>query len=135
MLESTGAEDKGAPGCDPSADSSAGMAGRLHSPPQNETQKTPPDISLLRAKNGLDNGSTLAIETAAVMVLILSLCVAMTRFTNGTFVYPLDDTYIGMAIARNLAMHGVLGITSREFSSSGSSPLFWALRDFSGSTA
>jgi hypothetical protein len=30
--------------------------GAAHSPPQNETQKTPPDISLLRAKNGLDNG-------------------------------------------------------------------------------
>ena len=30
--------------------------GAAHSPPQKETQKTPPDISLLRAKNGLDNG-------------------------------------------------------------------------------
>jgi len=30
--------------------------GAAHSPPQNETQKTPPDISLSRAKNGLDNG-------------------------------------------------------------------------------
>ena len=37
--------------------------GAAHSPPQNETQKTPPDISLLRAKNGLDNGVHLIAVT------------------------------------------------------------------------
>jgi hypothetical protein len=38
--------------------------GAAHSPPQNETQKTPPDISLLRAKNGLDNGVHLTLHSS-----------------------------------------------------------------------
>ena len=46
------------------------------------------------------------------------------RHTNGTLVYPLDDTYIHMAMAKNFAQHGVWGVTSHGFSSSTSSPLF-----------
>ena len=41
-------------------------------------------------------------------------------------VYALDDPYIHMAIAKNLALHGVFGLTRYEFSSSTSSPL-WTL--------
>ncbi|QXP89628.1 hypothetical protein [Methylococcus capsulatus] len=46
--------------------------------------------------------------------------------TGGEFVYPLDDTYIHMSLARTLALHGVWGITPQEFSGSSSSPL-WTL--------
>ena len=55
-------------GCDPSADSRAGMArGRACIAAPELKPKTPPDISLLRAKNGLDNGvhfRTRALTTA-----------------------------------------------------------------------
>jgi hypothetical protein len=44
---------------------------------------------------------------------------------TGALFYPLDDTYIQMAIARNLTSHGTWGIAG-EFANAGSS-LFWPL--------
>src|SRR2546426_12843516 len=49
------------------------------------------------------------------------------RRTDGHFVYPLDDAYIHMAIAKNAAVHHVWGVTRYEFTSSTSSPLWTAL--------
>lgn len=46
------------------------------------------------------------------------------RMNDGKYVYPLDDTYIGMAMAKNLSQHGVWGVTRHEFTSSSSTPLF-----------
>jgi len=40
----------------------------------------------------------------------------------GTLTYPLDDAYIHMAVGRNLALHGVWGITPHEFAGASSSP-------------
>jgi hypothetical protein len=46
--------------------------------------------------------------------------------TGGHLAYALDDAYIHMALAKNLALHGVLGATPFEFTSATSSPL-WTL--------
>ena len=46
------------------------------------------------------------------------------RASDHHFIYALDDTYIGMAMAKSLALHGVWGVTPFVFSSSDSSLLF-----------
>lgn len=65
---------------------------------------------------------------AAALLLFLAwqgvLSRAAVRAADGQFVYPLDDSYIQMAIGKNLAAHGVWGITRYEFSGAGSS-LAW----------
>jgi hypothetical protein len=51
---------------------------------------------------------------------------AARRETAGQLVYALDDTYIYMAIAKNLVAHGVWGTTPHAFASATSSPT-WLL--------
>ena len=55
--------------------------------------------------------------------LVVALRAAL-GWTEGRLIYALDDTYIHMAVARNLASHGVWGCTPYHFSSSSSS-LLW----------
>ena len=43
---------------------------------------------------------------------------------QGHFVYAVDDAYIALAMAKNLALHGVWGVTGYGFSGSSSSILF-----------
>ncbi len=70
-------------------------------------------------------------------ISVLILCVAGTLYlalsihllragivATGQLTYPLDDTYITMAMARNLAFHGVWGITRSAFAPSSSCPGF-----------
>lgn len=64
-----------------------------------------------------------ALVLIAVVAASLRLSLALT---GGHLVYPLDDAYIHMAVARNLAEHGVWGVTRDGFSSSTSS-LAWPL--------
>ena len=42
----------------------------------------------------------------------------------GRYIYPLDDAYIHLSMARNFAEFQTWGITQYEFSSTTSSPLF-----------
>lgn len=48
---------------------------------------------------------------------------AVTGFA-GRYIYPLDDAYIHLSMAKNFAEFSVWGITQYEFSSTTSSPLF-----------
>jgi hypothetical protein len=60
---------------------------------------------------------------AALFSALLALLVRHgLKQDGGTFVYPLDDAYIHLAVSRNLALHGVWGISRYGFSGASSSP-------------
>jgi len=46
------------------------------------------------------------------------------HYTKGSFIYPVDDTFIHLELANNLANYGVWGINSHEFGSASSSLLY-----------
>jgi hypothetical protein len=60
---------------------------------------------------------------AAALGLALTVSLRQNR---GHLVYALDDPYIHMAMARNVALHGVWGVSAGHFSSSSSSLLWTA---------
>src|ERR1700704_5105194 len=66
----------------------------------------------------------LGVAFVFLFVLLAAAGRAMIQATHGHLVYPLDDTYIQLAIAKTLAAHGGWGVTRHEFSSAGSS-LLW----------
>ncbi len=63
---------------------------------------------------------------ALFSILVVLALVPAWRHTKGISLYSLDDAYIHLATAKNLAQHGVWGITRYEFSSACSS-LLWPL--------
>lgn len=68
------------------------------------------------------------LATGLLVYFVLTLGILLWGFweTGGILVYPLDDTYIHMAVAKNLALHGIWGPSRYESASSSSSPL-WTL--------
>lgn len=59
-------------------------------------------------------------------IILGEMCYSIVE-SLGKLTYPLDDTYIHMAISKNLAEYGTWGINPHEFSSASSSPLFTLL--------
>lgn len=66
----------------------------------------------------------LALTLALLWACLALLLAASLRRTDGHLVYALDDPYIHMAMAKNVARHGVWGVSSTEFSPCSSS-LLW----------
>ena len=66
-----------------------------------------------------------ALIAAALYTLITAVLLIASWYAAGhRFAYPLDDSYIGMAMAKNFALHHVWGVSPWAFSSSDSSLLF-----------
>ncbi len=59
--------------------------------------------------------------------LLVYLYAEILKSCGGHFGYPMDDTYIHMAMARAFSSHGTWGLTRYAFSSTSSSLLFTAL--------
>jgi hypothetical protein len=74
----------------------------------------------------LKRHGAIALAVAVYWIATAVLVVMSTRQTGGHLVYPLDDAYVHMAIAKNVALHHVWGVTRYGFTSSTSSPL-WTL--------
>lgn len=68
----------------------------------------------------------LVVASFLLVAMVLGIVQTSIRQNDGNFVYPLDDSYIHMAMAKNLIQHGTWGVTPGEFTSSSSSP-FWTL--------
>lgn len=62
------------------------------------------------------------------LLLYASSMILMVRsvidLDHGVFCYPMDDPYIGLATARNVAMHGVWGVTIHGFTGTSSTHLW-----------
>jgi hypothetical protein len=61
----------------------------------------------------------IALIALVLPIVVIELQVA--RVSGGTFMYPLDDTFIHMTVAKTLALHGNWGIAPGEFESASSS--------------
>ncbi|MFL5742647.1 MAG: hypothetical protein ACJ75B_20660 [Flavisolibacter sp.] len=80
--------------------------------------------NLTASKN---QGLVLAIALLALLVPVIAIEAQVMGFTKGYFIYPVDDAFIHMQVARNLAEHGNWGINPHEFGSASSSLLYTVL--------
>ena len=87
---------------------------------------TPQTPTLKAARTALFTHLALAVGLAFFLGHVALLYRASVSHTGGSFCYPLDDAFIHMAIGRNLARHGVFGVTPQAFTAASSSVL-WPL--------
>lgn len=73
----------------------------------------------------MDKRNTLRLIVGIIFTFIICYQIYEVVIScDGKYIYPLDDTYIHLAMADNMSSHGVWGITQYEFSSSSSSLLY-----------
>ena len=83
----------------------------------------PPDGKVLML---LRKALPLIVAVAILWASVALIARASMARTRGNLVYALDDPYIHMAIAKNMARHGVWGVTEHRHTGSSSSML-WSL--------
>lgn len=64
--------------------------------------------------------------SAVLLGLTAAIIGRMRAMTEGHYVYPLDDSYIHMAMAKTLARHGSWGLSAGHFDPASSAPI-WTL--------
>lgn len=79
-------------------------------------------------KSGIRQKTIVLIIALIALILPLALIeMQVLRLTGGKLIYPLDDTYIHMVIAKNLALYNNWGISPETFQSASSSILYTVL--------
>src|SRR5258706_7270458 len=78
-------------------------------------------------KNLFSPKSVLFLALIAVLIPVTAIEYSVLRQTKGTFMYPMDDVFIHMALAKNLAYYHNWGISRYEFASASSSVLYTLL--------
>jgi len=68
--------------------------------------------------------TTIFFLSILLLALLVFYNLQVVMAFAGRFIYPLDDAYIHLSMAKNFAEFSVWGITQYEFSSTTSSPLF-----------
>jgi len=79
---------------------------------------------MLRLKFDLHQSWVLPLAIFIFFIPLLILEYPLLQYSKGVFVYPMDEAYIRMTIAKNIALHGSWGLSGNEFSSSSSSILY-----------
>jgi len=74
------------------------------------------------ASAAVNRRATFLVATASLMATTAAMCVATVALTRGTLTYIIDDAYIHLTMARNLADYGTWGMVPGTFESSSSSP-------------
>lgn len=69
------------------------------------------------------------VAVAIVVCLLINavLVISAVSLCRGNLIYALDDSYIHLALAKNVAFHGVWGVTRYDWSSASSSPAYTIL--------
>lgn len=70
---------------------------------------------------------SLLVAVLLFFALVSGVLTGARQLCHGHLGYPMDDTYIHMAIAKNFILHDVWGVTPYGFSSSTSSPFYTLL--------
>ena len=75
----------------------------------------------------LPAGKDLGVLIAAVPILLVAVAaieIPVLRHTNGNILFPLDNAYVNITVARNLAFYQVWGVSKFAFQSAASSLLY-----------
>lgn len=105
------------------SDSAVGVLA-IESPRERENQN--PGLASMKAAKPRAFPVVLGIVIGVYLFFVLRVLGEM-RSVTGTLTFPLDDTYITMALAKNLALHGVMGISATRYVSASSCPGFLLL--------
>ena len=97
--------------------------------PQPDLSPAPPAVHRSRLQKilPLPTGKDLKVLIAAVLILLLAVAaieLPVLRHTNGNILFPLDNAYVNITVARNLAFYQVWGVSKFAFQSAASSLLY-----------
>src|SRR5580698_7039984 len=88
--------------------------------PQPDLSPAPPAVRRSRLQKilPLPAGKDLNVLIAAVLILLLTVAaieLPVLRHTNGNILFPLDNAYVNITVARNLAFYQVWGVAKFAF--------------------